>query len=302
MRIESLRDLHGQFPDIDGFWDFADLNRTESNIRARLPSEEGPWTPKDLEALTQLGRLQGLQGNLSQARATLEKARQRINEISGEARLRPETRVLLELGRVLCLGMTPTKAQNFFNEAWELATASHDAFFAIDAALMLSISQPPKSKNEWLQKAMMLAQETKAGQGKLWLAQLYTMEGWHAFDFRQFDKALESFEKALAEPRQPGDEKKYFVNRWCRARALRAVNRNQEAYEIQQTLLGESTEAGSNNGHVYLEVAECLQALNRHEEAKAFFESAHKELSADGWYSDNKASELGRMMYLAKKR
>jgi tetratricopeptide (TPR) repeat protein len=302
MRIESLRDLHGQFPDIDGFWDFGDLKHTESNIRARLPADASSWTPESLEALTQLGRLQGLQDDLVQSRATLDQARTRISEIKGEGRLRPEIRVLLETGRMLCLSMTPSKAQPYFNEAWELATGSHAAFFAIDAALMLSISQPPKSKNEWLVKAMSLAKDPKSEQGHLWLAQLYTMEGWHFFDLHQFDKALESFEKALAQPRQAGDQKKYFVNRWCRARALRAVNRAQEAYEIQQSLLGESTEAGSNNGHVYLELAECLQALNRHEEAKAFFESAHKELSADGWYSDNKSAELSRMIFLANKR
>lgn len=302
MRLESLRDLHGQFPDIDGFWDFGDLIKTESNIRARLPKENEAWTSKTLEALTQLGRMQGLQGNLSLARATLDQAKKEIAEINGEARLRPEIRCLLELGRILCLGMTPHKAQVFFNEAWELARGANDAFLAIDAALMLSISQPPKSKNEWLQKAVQLAEETKSGQGHLWLSQLYTMEGWHSFDYRQFDKALESFQKAIAQPRQPGDEIKNFVNRWCLARALRAVNRNQEAFEIQQQLMNEATTAGANNGHVYLELAECLQALHKTEDAKAYFELAHKELSSDGWYSDNKASELGRMQYLAKKR
>src|SRR5665213_1119041 len=204
MRIESLRDLHGQFPDIDGFWDFADLAKSEAAIRSRLPAEGDAWTPAALEAFTQLGRVQGLQGNLSVARATLDQARKLIGEIEGEARNRPEMRCLLEQGRILCLGMTPHKAQPFFNEAWALAAGAKNVYFAIDAALMLSISQPPKSKNEWLRKALMLAEETKVEQGQMWLAQLYTMEGWHSFDFRQFDKALESFEKALAQPRQRG--------------------------------------------------------------------------------------------------
>ncbi|MGZ3723287.1 MAG: hypothetical protein ACXVA9_10170, partial [Bdellovibrionales bacterium] len=78
MRIESLHDLHGQFPDIDGFWAFGDLIKTEANIRTRLPGEGVAWTPKSLEALTQLGRLQGLQGNLSVARATLDEANRAI--------------------------------------------------------------------------------------------------------------------------------------------------------------------------------------------------------------------------------
>jgi tetratricopeptide (TPR) repeat protein len=302
MRIESLRDLLGQFPDIDGFWNFDDLPKTEAHIKSFLPaSESDSWSPSALEALTQLGRAQSLQGNLSVARLSLDQAQKRISELEGPVRLRPEIRCLLEQGRVLCLQMTPSKAQNYFSQAWTLSTDAKEVFFAIDAALMLSISQPPKFQNEWLQKALVLAEETKTEQGQLWLSQLYTMDGWHKFDFRMFDKALESFEKALARPRFKGDESKNFIIRWCIARTLRALGQNQQALDMQQVLNTELLEVGGSNGHVYLELAECQQALNRPAEAKTNFEYAYKELSANGWYSDNKASELGRIQYLSKK-
>ncbi|MES3038712.1 MAG: hypothetical protein V4736_12465 [Bdellovibrionota bacterium] len=301
MRIESLHDLHGHFPDIDGFWNFEDLAETESKIRNLLPQEAGGWNSKNLEILTQLGRVQGLQGNLSLARATLDQAQKAINQIEGPDRIRPEIRFLLEQGRIFCLSMTPFKAQPFFTQAWTLANDANETFFAIDAALMLSISQPPKSKNEWLQKALALAEKTEKEQGQLWLAQLYTMDGWHSFDFRLFDKALESFQKAFQRPRAANEKNKEIIIRWCVARALRAVGRTEEALDMQQRLLTELTSAATPNGHVFLEVAECLQALQKHQEAKTYFEFAYKELSSDGWYSDNKKNELGRIQTLSKK-
>ncbi len=301
MRIESLNDLLGQFPDIDGFWNFDDLVKTETTISALLPSPSETWSSKDVEVLTQLGRVQSLQGHHASARVTLAEAQKKIADLDSAARLRPEIRYLLEQGRLLCAQMTPSKAQNYFSQAWNLSASAKEVFFAIDAALMLSISQPPKYQNEWLQKALSLAEETVTEQGHLWLAQLYTMDGWHKFDFRSFDKALESFEKALARPRVPGDDTKNFVIRWCIARTLRALGRIQESYDLQYALHTELLEVGGSNGHVYLELAECQQTLNRLAEAKTNFEFAYKELSANGWYTDNKASELGRIQYLSKK-
>ena len=69
-----------------------------------------------------------------------------------------------------------------------------------------------------------------------------------------------------------------------------------------KALLEEVTNAGKLNGHVFLEIAECLQILKKQDEAKTYFELAYKKLSSNGWYSDNKTSELSRMQELFKKR
>ncbi len=47
---------------------------------------------------------------------------------------------------------------------------------------------------------------------------------------------------------------------------------------------------------------EVSAALAKKEEAKPYFESAYNKLSRNGWYSDNKTSELSRMQELYKKR
>lgn len=303
MRIESVRDLHTQFPDVDGYWASGDLAATEAAIRSVLPADMNEaWNAKALDAITQLVRVQNLQGKHAEAKETLEFARKLIMAIDPAKRTRLEIRSALEEGRHLCLSMMPSKAQKHFSQAWTMATATGEVSLAVEAAVMLSISQPPKFKNDWLQRAIELAEKTEAQQAKLWLAQLYLMEGWHAFDFRRFDDALKSFELALERPREPGEMTSLIRIRWCVARAMRALGRHQEALDIQKELLAELSSRGELNGHVFLEIAECLQLLKKTGEAKAYFESAYRELSANAWYSDNKASELGRMEHLYKKR
>lgn len=300
MRIESLRELHGQFPDRDGFWNFDDLAQTEVNIHRLFPGEGETWTRSSLEAMTQLARAQALQGKIGEARISLDRVQELIPTLPENERVHVEMRHALEQGRLLCLVMTPARAQTFLLRAYELAMRIGNVFFAIDAALMVSLSQPPKSQDQWLQRALELAKSSADGQ--LWLAQLYTMDGWHFFDFRRFDLALESFEKALAQPRYAGDEAKVLIMRWCKARALRALNRVAEALEIQRSLRAELELNGKTNGHVFLELAECLQAEQKSEEARTLFELAYKELSVEGWYSDNKGEELSRIQHLSKKR
>ena len=304
MRIESVHDLHSQFPDLDGYWASAEnLAATEAAIRSVLPADSaGEWSTTALDAITQLVRVQNLQGKSAEAKETLEFARKLIMTIDPARRTRLEIRAILEEGRHHCLSMMPAKAQKHFSLAWTMANTNDEVFLAVEAAVMLSISQPPKFRNDWLQRAIELAEKTEIDQAKLWLAQLYLMEGWHAFDFHRFEDALKSFKMALERPRVPGEMTDLIMIRWCVARAMRSLGRNQEALDIQKELLAEISSKGQVNGHVFLEIAECLQLLKQTEEAKAYFESAYKELSANGWYSDNKASELGRMQHLYKKR
>jgi len=303
MRIESVRDLHSQFPDIDGYWSSGDFATIEAAIRSALPTDvNGEWGTTALDAITQLVRVQNLQGKTTEAKENLELARKLIMAIAPEKQTRLEIRLLLEEGRHLCLSMMPSKAQTHFSQAWTMATAANEIALAIEAAVMLSISQPPKYRNDWLQRAIELAEKTDVQQAKLWLAQLYLMDGWHAFDFRRFDDALKSFKSALERPREHGEMTSLILIKWCVARAMRALGRIQEALDIQRELLAEVSSEGKLNGHVFLEIAECLQLLRKTEEAKTYFESAYKELSVNGWYTDNKASELSRILHLYKKR
>jgi tetratricopeptide (TPR) repeat protein len=303
MRIESLQDSLAYFPDIDDIWNGGDLNDVEIRLRARLPEEfTGPWEAKALGLLTQLARIQALRAEFNEARATLKNARDKIVEADAETNIRLKLRCTLEDGRIHGLARSPAKAHELFGIAWELANASNLQFFAIDAAVMLSSILPTKQQNEWLQKALTLAEETMDPEAKLWLAQLYLLDGWHAFDLRRFEDALKRFDQAAVEC-QSNQIRKHFVIQWSRARVLRAMGLTAEALTIQEKLLNEMNLSGAGvDGHVYLELAECQQLLMMKDEAKGNFELAYTELSRNNWYSDNRSDELERMKYLYKKR
>lgn len=301
MRIQSLQDALTYFPDIDGVWAHSNLSSTEDHIRSKLPADPaGPWSSEAVEMLTQLARAKALQGQLTDAQVLLDEVNKKVLE--GNYSARTELRALLEQGRVICLAMSPSKANDVFMRAWNKANETGEIFFAIDAALMLSTIRPPKFQNEWLKKALTMAEEATDPQARLWLAQLLFLDGWHAFDFRLFEKALELFDKALTQPLVIEQPAKDMPLQWSRARTLRALGQTQEALAIQESLLKRMNERGAINGHVYLEIAECKQLLKQKEDAKTYFEMAYASLSADGWYSDNKTDELERMKYLYKKR
>ncbi len=304
MRTQTVQDLYKQFPDIDGFWSSEDLTVTESTIRHQLPQDpDVTWAAQDIQSLTQLARVQNLQEKSIEAKATLDKARTLFLTCPETPdRIKTEIRLILEEGRHLWLARNPAKAQNSFNQAWTLATEHKENFFAIDAAIMLSLCQPKKSQNEWLQKALVLAEKASDEQSKLWLSQVYVLNGWHCFDFRRFDEALDNFKKALARPRINGETSDLYMIRWCLGRALRGLNRIAEALEVQTQIKTDLSIMGRVNGYVFLEIAECLQLLQRTEDAKSFFELAYKDLSMNPWFSDNNPTELRRMQFLFKLR
>lgn len=302
MRIESLQSALACFPDIDGFWRHQNFSDSEAEIRARLPQTWATeWNEVSIELLTQLARAQALQGNLIGAGATLGQSRHMLTEGNSRFGPRVEVRWQLEQGRLLCLSKNPAKAHDAFVQAWNTANANGLVFFAIDAALMLSTVRPPKFQNEWLKNALDLAKNAPDLNSRMWLAHLYLLDGWHAFDFRRYEEALESFELGLSE-KVPAHPSQNFSLRWSKARVLRALGKVNEALEQQENLVRLMLSHGAVSGHVYLEIAECKQLLNQKEEAKSNFEIAYAELSKDGWYSDNRSEELERMKYLYKKR
>lgn len=306
MRTESLHELLSQYPDIDDLWDFNDLGKTEIKIHEQLAhmtsTEELSQSPKRAELLTQLARLQGLQGKLQEAEATLLLTKELLPEGHAQAFARAELRYLIEQGRFFSLSMNSYQSLKYFEMAWQEAVKLNDVYLLIETSVLLSISQPPKYQNEWLKQALKLAETSGDARGKLWLAQLYVMDGWHSFNFRKFEESLESFKKALEQPETTQNISNRVAVRWGLARTLRSLGRVQDALNVQNELLSEFQAVEKVNGHVFLELAECLLLLKKHEDAKIYFEAAYKELSLNGWYSDNKPSELSRIQYLSKKK
>ena len=299
MRIEGLHSSLAYFPDLDSCWRSDDLEWTEQNIRSLLTEQSEEKSTRSTELLIQLARVRALRGDLPDARNCLEQAQAIMRE---KTEVTSELRYLLEHGRVLSLAMSPQKAAPVFFQAWDLAVLSRQDFFAIDAAVMLSVILPSKSQNEWIHQALQLVQQSHSSDAKLWLPQINLLAGWQAYDQRRYEDALLNFQAAISatDANSPGVKRYHLL--WSKARALRALGRVTNALELQMEILDQMQALGTVNAHVYLEIAECKQLMKEHGQARTFFELAHAALSRDSWFADNRSDELERMKYLFKKR
>jgi tetratricopeptide (TPR) repeat protein len=279
--------------DFDQLWDYDDPAASERRFRellARMPA----GTPPYLELLTQIARAQGLQRDFDAAHQTLDMVEGRLAE-GGE---RVHIRYLLERGRAFNSSKRPEHARPLFLAAWERAQAAGEDFYAIDAAHMLAIVEPPEQSLAWNLQALELAERTPDQRAKQWLGSLYNNIGWTYHDAGRYDQALAQFEQALACREARGQEREARIARWCVARALRSLGRAQQALAMQQALLEANERDGAADGYVFEELGECLMALGRPGEARPFFARAHAELSHDTWLAEGEPERLARLKAL----
>jgi tetratricopeptide (TPR) repeat protein len=279
--------------DFDQLWDYDNPAATEQRFRELLPRIQ-PGMPAYLELLTQIARAQGLQRDFDAAHRTLDAVERALAD-GGE---RAHIRYLLERGRALNSAKQPERARPLFLEAWERASAAGEDFYAIDAAHMLAIVDPPEQSLAWNLQALELAERTPDRRAKKWLGSLCNNMGWTYHDAGQYDQALALFERALAYREAQGQEREARIARWCVARALRSLGRVEEALAMQQALLEANQRDGANDGYGFEELAECLLALGRPAEARPYFARAYAELSRDPWLAKGEPERLERLKTL----
>ncbi|MBV9786781.1 MAG: tetratricopeptide repeat protein [Chloroflexi bacterium] len=277
--------------DFDRLWDYNHPAETEQRLRALLPQMTEP--SRRAELLTQIARAQGLQRRFEAAHATLDE----VEPLLTSDHARPTIRYLLERGRVFNSSRQPEQASSLFRQAWEQARAAGQDFYAIDAAHMLAISEPPEHQLEWNLQALRLAEATSEPRGRGWRGSLYNNIGWTYHDQERYVEALECFEKALLCRQEAGDQSTIRIARWCVARCLRSLGRVSEALAILRELEAEHAAVGGSDGYVYEELAECL-ALNQDPAAQAYFALAYAQLSADPWLAEAEPARLERLRLL----
>ena len=146
----------------------------------------------------------------------------------------------------------------------------------------------------------MVAEASDDPRAQGWLGALYNNTGWAYHDSGEYERALELFEKGLAWRLERDDPQATRIAKWTVARALRSLDRTHEALAMQQSLLGEHEAAGTRDGYVFEEIAECLLSLDRPDEARTYFMRAYQELSKDGWLKDNERERLERLNRLGE--
>ncbi|MGK5086039.1 tetratricopeptide repeat protein [Bdellovibrionota bacterium FG-2] len=290
---------------MNSLWNPLNLPLSEAAFRGLLAREQGVSGgdhQRTIELLCWIARAEALQGRFSEARSTLEKAEKFLEEKGAASLASLKIRWLLESGRLYVLERTPAQGRSFLATAWTLANESHEDSLAVEIAQVMAASEPQKSQQEWIVRAISIAENSSAGDTKKWLGSLYATLGWKLYDLRQFEKSIETFEKALRNFMAYGTKRESFVARWSIGKVLRAFGKTEEALAIQQVLLTELNIEGLRDGRLYEELAECLQNLKRTDEAQPYFELAYKELSSDKWIIDNKPLKLKRMKDLGKVR
>jgi tetratricopeptide (TPR) repeat protein len=290
--IETTKDL----PDFDALWDYNDPAATEVRFRELLPAvKAGNDLSSLMQLMTQIARAQGLQRKFDEAHAMLDSVQGMIKEELVVANVR----YLLERGRVINFSGDPKKAKPYFLDAYEIASANNEDYYAIDAIHMLQIVDPPEEQLKWAGIALEMAEKTTDERARKWLGPLYNNTGWTYFDLKQYDKALELFEKSLAYCKSINDEEGIFIAHWTIARTYREVSRIDEALALQQALKQEIDEKGLEpDGYVYEEIGECLLILQRMDEAVPYFAKAYELLSQDPWLQANEQVRLDRLKSL----
>jgi len=286
----------GTLPNFDKLWNYDDPASTETKFRELLSAaKESNNLSYYIQLLTQLARTEGLQRKFEDAHRTLNEAEDLLKKADARTRIR----YLLERGRVFNSSGQLAKARPFFLQAWEFANSPREDFYAIDAAHMMAIAEPQTSKMEWNLKALEIANASSETRARRWRGSLYNNIGWDYFESKEYDKALEAFKKALRAREEAEQFPEIRVARWCIAKTLRVLNRVNEALEIQEALLAEYERSKQQDGYVYEELAECLTALRRQDEAKKYFAKAYTELSKDIWLKEKEPGRLKRLKELS---
>jgi len=286
-------------PDIDSLWNFADPAGSEIRFHdaiGALPDDAPGWHSSLLQ--TQAARAQGLQRKFQEAHRTLDAIDVSRDDSPPVLRVRH----LLERGRVHNSSGEPTNAKPLFVQAWDVAVGAGLDALAVDAAHMVAIVESGDAIMEWNARALDLAESSSDPAARKWRASLLNNIGWTYFGAGQYAQALAMFERAVAARQESSDTSRLRVAKWCVARALRALGRLDEALQQQDVLYAEHQAAGSKDGFVCEELAECLLALGRGQEARPWFEKAHAALSQDPWLAEKEPARIQRLKEMSEQR
>ncbi len=286
-------------PDFNKLWKFSNPKETEEKFRELLPQAEAAQNESyKTELLTQIARAQGLQRNFEEAHATLNGIEAWLKNHETESRIK--IRYLLERGRAFNSAQQQSQAIPLFKEAWQLAESVGEDYYAVDALHMVAYAEiaRPDEKLKWEKMAMALAEKSGDKRAKLWLGSLYNNMGWSHHDKKEYNEALEMFEKALDWQKTHGSKTSIGIAKWCVIRVYRSLGRVEEALNMQKKALAESDGIDSS-GYIWEEIAECYWALKKPEKAKPYFKLAYDKLSQDAWMMANEKERMARMKQLA---
>lgn len=269
-------------------WDFNDPAASLDQFdRLAEESDRAGARSYAAEARTQAARCHGLQGRFAEGHGVLDAVASSGIELHDRARVR----LLLERGRLVNSGGDPRESAPIFLEALELARRSGDDDLAVDAAHMLGIVEPPEIARGWNEKALEMAASSADPAARRWRASLLNNQGWIFHEAADYDTALRCFEEAVSLRQEAGNVSQIRMAQWTAARCLRSLGRVEQAMSVQAALAALTPD----DGHVREELAECLLALGRPDDAQPHFAAAHRLLSQDAGLARSEPERIARL-------
>lgn len=281
-------------PDLDSLWDFADPAGSEARFRALFAEVDEPLL--QVEILTQIARTYSLRLLFDQAHEILDRVEEQLDQATPLIRVR----YLLERGRSFSSAGRQAEAIGPFSEALETAQREGLDYYAVDAAHMLGIASHVEEQLSWNRRAMAMAEASRDPRARDWLGALYNNTGWTYIDMGDYETALELFQKGVTFRIEKGEAGPLRIAHWTVAHTRRLLGEIELALTLLAELEQEWLNAGSEDGYVYEDIAECLLTLGRVPEARPYFAKAYALLGNDPWHQVNEPERLQRLSDLAR--
>jgi tetratricopeptide (TPR) repeat protein len=282
-------------PDFNTLWDYDRPAESERRFRDLLPAAQAAGDRDyHLQLLTQVARAQGLQRQYEAAHSTLD----HVRSLMPDELKAVQVRYLLERGRCFNDVGKHDGARDAFARAWDVAREHRLDAYAVDAAHMLGILEPGEQGLAWNLRAIEYANASPDPAARRWLASLQNNLGWTYHAMGRNGDALTVFEGALRLRREQGAAGAIRLARYAVAKMHRLLGRGERALKEQSALLRECEAAREADGYVHEEVAECLLALEREEEARPHFARAYELLAKEPLFPPGERPRLERLKKL----
>lgn len=284
-------------PEWETLWDFSDPAGSAGRLQdAMVLGKRAGAQEYAAIVATQLARTQGMQRKFDEAHALLDGVEDNLAGASMELRMR----YLLERGRVLNSSGKSPESSELFEAAWVLGQGADVDHLVADAGHMLAIVAEDKDALVWAETTMQFCEESLDTRCRGWLGPLYNNTGWTYFEAGDLEAALGLWKQGLDFRVREGEAESISISRWTIARCFREMGRIEAALAEQLSLAADRESWGApSDGYVSEEIAECLFALGRSEEARPWFGKAFEELGGDTWLQAEEPERLSRLERLA---
>lgn len=276
----------------DSLWNYNDPESTEKKFRELLPEVKASGNESHLvQLLTQIARTYSLRRMFDEAHKLLDETKNMLNDSMPRAKVR----YFLERGRTYNSSGDLANARQHFLDAYNLALSSGEDNLAVDAAHMMGIVERGDSSVQWNETALKLAESSEDEEAGKWLGSLYNNLGWTYFDMKNYNRALELFEKDIEWYEARERTTNANIARWSAAKTKRMMGKVEDAYSVQLMLKEVIERTADEDGYVYEELAECCLLLGHEDDAKKYAATAYKILSKDSWLIANERERVDRL-------